>query len=390
MKKLLAIVVFLLCAGPVAAADRYLVVASCDGTWTDTDCWSASSGGAGGETAPGSSDAVIFDTNSGNTSMSLNSSNRAAASLTISNYTGTLAFGSNTLTVSGNVTLGTGMTFTGTGALIINAASTMTSNGITVPGGLTLASAVTYTLADNWAVTGTCTLGVTGSTTTINDNTLTCNSSLALGVSTGNVLGTTTIVMGGTGSITASILTTGTLRNNFTINSSGTVTCATTIRYQTGTLTYTAGTVSAASCTLVLPAAATITVNASGLTIGTVSITAGNQTFNGTNGFTMGTLSQLVAGGSHTFKESLTYTITSSLRITATSASPTTIASASAMTAFNLNVVGATVALAYVTATDITSSTPVYVYTGSLTRTTNWTSGSVIGSGSGGGGIIGG
>jgi hypothetical protein len=119
-------------------------------------------------------------------------------------------------------------------------------------------------------------------------------------------------------------------------------------------------------------------------------VTVGNLTYNGSSGFSVGTFSQLVAGGTHTFTSGNTYNITSSFVVTATSASRCAFVASTGSSAFYLNYSGSTLALAYVNATDVNSSggSAIYVYTGTLLRTTNWTDGTVIGSGSGGGTVI--
>lgn len=127
-------------------------------------------------------------------------------------YNNTITF-TNTLTVSGNVTLGLGMTFAGVSQLIVNANAQLKSNGKVcgVPLNLNGASTgFTYTLMDSWIVNGlfTTTGSIGGLIYTINSNTgvetMTSNSITFNGGS--NSSGTTTtgtaqIICRGTGTV---------------------------------------------------------------------------------------------------------------------------------------------------------------------------------------------
>lgn len=57
------LLLFFLLPSVTHAANRYWVgaYAGCDATWADTDCWSATSGGAGAAGVPTSADDVFFD-----------------------------------------------------------------------------------------------------------------------------------------------------------------------------------------------------------------------------------------------------------------------------------------------------------------------------------------
>lgn len=74
------------------------------GTWdgVDTTNWSASSGGAGGSSVPTTSDAVIFDASSGGGTCTIGAASVPCLTLNLTGYTGTLAFGSNKIQISGN------------------------------------------------------------------------------------------------------------------------------------------------------------------------------------------------------------------------------------------------------------------------------------------------
>lgn len=369
-------------------AARYLVSGG-DGNWGSTNNWSATSGGASGASFPTSADDVTFDINSGATNITINASVRACKTLTITaDYTGTLTM-TNALSVAGSITLGANMTIAGSGTLTMNSGGTLTSNGKTWPNALTLSSSG-HILGDNWTVLGTATIGGATSFPTVTGNTMYCNGSVVFPQSNGQATTTTTIVMTGTGTVSFPSWTNG--WQNLTMlefNTSGTITLSGTLSIR-GAIKYTAGTIVSTGSTLLLGAATTITCNASGMNFGTISITGGNHTFNGTHGFTAASWSQLVAGLTHTFTSGNTYSITSSFIVTATSASKCTFAASTGSSAFYLNYSGSTLALAYLNATDVDSSggSAISVYNGTLTRTTNWTNLTQIGSGSGSGGIM--
>ena len=184
----------------------------------------------------------------------------AAKTINFTNYTNTLTMNA-VLTVSGNVTLVSAMTIAGASGLTVNADSTLTSNTKTWPNALTLnGSAATYTLADDWTVGGTLILGPAATTTmVINGNNIIANGSLTNNIfSTSAISGTTTIVLHGTG--TWSSPNGGTLKNNLTINTVGTITLSGTVYYNTGTFTYTAGTVTTTGSTMVFSTGLTLPV----------------------------------------------------------------------------------------------------------------------------------
>jgi hypothetical protein len=84
-------------------AARYWVGGT--GTWDATagTKWALTSGGAGGQTVPTSSDTVFFDANSGANTVTLNSGyNPTISTLTMTGFTGTLAFGTQNITLNGN------------------------------------------------------------------------------------------------------------------------------------------------------------------------------------------------------------------------------------------------------------------------------------------------
>jgi len=215
------------------------------GAWNNTLSWSLSSGGGGGAGVPTASDDVILNANSPACTVSTTAG--VCLSFTATNYTSLLTANVN-ITVSGNLTFGSAMTFAGTGTIIVNATATLTSNGVTVGLPLTLISGVstTWTLGDNFTMNKLFqTQGSTGGLTyTINGNILTLLAGASFNGGSGSSAtitnGTTNIVIAGTGTYT---IGNGSLRNNVTINAPGQILTFPTWVYNTGTLTYTAGTI---------------------------------------------------------------------------------------------------------------------------------------------------
>ena len=140
------------------------------GVWGTASNWSLTSGGGATGAVPTAADDAIFDNNS--ISCTLDTSNRVCLTLNCSAYTQTLNLSTRNLTVSGNITLGSGMTLTTTtGSLIVNANSTIKTNGKTmsVPfsaltGGITLTFADNFILTSNIAIFGTLASPITAQT----------------------------------------------------------------------------------------------------------------------------------------------------------------------------------------------------------------------------------
>lgn len=86
------------------------------GKWTaaGTGNWSATTGGTGGQTVPGSADAVTFDASSGGGTVTVNTTVNVT-SITMGTFTGTLDFSAN----NNNVTVQT-LSLTGTGVRTFN------------------------------------------------------------------------------------------------------------------------------------------------------------------------------------------------------------------------------------------------------------------------------
>lgn len=125
-------------------ANRYWVTGG-DGNWNSTTNWSTSSGGASGASVPGSSDAALLDANSGAGTVTLDIS-PDIQTLTCTGFTGTLAFGTNTISLNSTGTIFTGattMTVTGTPLIICTSTTTTTTRTIT-PTAVTESNSISF------------------------------------------------------------------------------------------------------------------------------------------------------------------------------------------------------------------------------------------------------
>lgn len=231
-------------------------IANGGGNWSTAGTWVEG-------VAPTSADAVVATATSGN--VTIDTVSCACLTMILTNYVGTMTFGTgNTLTVTSTVTFVSGMNIAGSGTLALGSTSaTITSAGKTIPN-LKLAGG-TKTLGDNWTILG----NLTGtSTTTLNSNIMYVGGDVNFSASTSaRLLGTTNIVMNGTGTISTYIGETSSssyITNNLTINTTGTITVGTYFRYLTGTLTYTSGTVVTTNSNFAI--GGTCTINTSGIT----------------------------------------------------------------------------------------------------------------------------
>ena len=129
-------------------AARYWVGGT--GTWDATagTKWALTSGGAGGETVPGTSDTVFFDVASGANVVTVGSGyNPEVVSLTMTGFTGTLAFGNQTIIVNGTGTVYTGATtFTVTGTPVINCTNSSATARTITPTAVTEANAINFNI----------------------------------------------------------------------------------------------------------------------------------------------------------------------------------------------------------------------------------------------------
>lgn len=137
-------------------ASRFWVTGG-TGNWNSTTNWSATTGGASGASVPGSADTATFDASSGSGTATLDIS-PTIQTLTCTGFTGTLAFGTNTISLNSTGTIFTGattMTVTGT-PLIICTNSSATSRTLSSGGAVTEANSISIRIT---AGTGTVALG---------------------------------------------------------------------------------------------------------------------------------------------------------------------------------------------------------------------------------------
>jgi hypothetical protein len=114
------------------------------GNWNDTSNWSLLSGSISGASVPGSGDTATFDAASGSGTVTLDIS-PVIQTLTCTGFTGTLAFGTNTISLNSTGTIFTGattMTVTGT-PLIICTNSSATARSL-LPGAVTEANSISF------------------------------------------------------------------------------------------------------------------------------------------------------------------------------------------------------------------------------------------------------
>lgn len=129
---------------------RYGVVA---GNFSSTATWAATSGGAGGQSVPLPQDTVVLDGSSAAGTYTMNMA-RSCKDITCSSFVRTLSDSSAT-EIYGSISLSSGMTFSGTGAITLSGRSaglTLTSNGVAWSKDcFENAIGGTYTLIDAWS-----------------------------------------------------------------------------------------------------------------------------------------------------------------------------------------------------------------------------------------------
>jgi hypothetical protein len=129
-------------------AARYWVGGTESWDTTAGSKWSLTSGGSGGQAVPTSSDTVFFNASSGAVTVTI-ASGAICSTLTMTGFTGTLAFGSNNIEVAGTGTVYTGATtFSVTGTPLIlstNESDVRTFNTTAV----TEANAISFDIGQN-------------------------------------------------------------------------------------------------------------------------------------------------------------------------------------------------------------------------------------------------
>ena len=152
-------------------ANRYWVGGS--GTWdaTNTANWSATSGGAGGASVPGSADTVTFNAASGAVTVTLGY-NPTVQTINFTGFTGTFNGVGSSYTITLN---STGSVWTAVSGMTLNGAPNITLSDTSATartfttGGKTYGNVVIggSTGSSNTTITGTCTIGTLSSTKTV-------------------------------------------------------------------------------------------------------------------------------------------------------------------------------------------------------------------------------
>jgi hypothetical protein len=255
--------------------------------WGDAANWSLTDGGGATGAVPSSTDDAVFTNNSGN--CTVNTTNRVCQTLNFNGgtgYTNTITFTFN-ISVSGAITLSSGMTFAGAATLryFSGLNSTLTSNGkeVGVVFEFLCQGSHTITFADNWTFGENLILqsGTGAAVVIYNGNNLLCKKSLLTNnSSTRAVYGTTKIQMIGSGDI-------GTVSSNLNvgldleINAVGSYTIRNftwgylggrTLKYTTGTVIHPIGT----TLSLSINSNATNTLDLNGIDFQTISIAGGS------------------------------------------------------------------------------------------------------------------
>lgn len=313
-------------------------------TWSTTNNWASTSGGASNGLSPLPQDTAIFDANS-NTTPTFDSP-RLARNIIFTGFTGTANFNSNYNTVMyGDLTLCAGMTVSATtGVLVLSGrgSQTITTAGVSINVPLDVTTnGGTYTLAD--ALTTTQSITVNQGTLDTANNTVTAatvDSSTATFVRS-LMLGTSTVNLTGTGSI-------------WTVNGTNL-------------------TASFASSKIVSTSTSSSSRNftGSGLTYGTLEYTVPGATgvlaISSTAGNTFTTLN-VGSGRTVTFQAGSTTTITN-FNVFGASGSNATVKSATAGSPATISKASGLVAGDYLTVQDITGAGGATFYMGS--RSTN-------------------
>jgi len=209
-------------------------------TWGTAGNWSQG-------TIPTATDGHVttFDATSPN--CTVNASNRVCNAIDFTGYTNTITM-SFIITVSGNITLDSGMNVAGSAAMGINAAGTITSNGFNWPNNLTFSSSAIKTISGNLIVGGTLTLANHQTINATTSETISVNGLSYQPGNAGSTGGTIKVIItGGTWSGLS-----GTTRLGFDIDIDGNVTLGSSISVTGNTVTYVSGTITNTGSTLTI------------------------------------------------------------------------------------------------------------------------------------------
>jgi hypothetical protein len=272
MKKIsLTIVLFFVCS-PAYATTWY--ACSGGGNWASA-VWTSIIGdqvGCTGATGhPIAGDTATLNATSGNITIAAAA---AAATIDETGYTGTLAFGTQNLTLTAASKIGGAMTNTSgfivtTGNITLlstatgtfptieqNGAVTFISGGFTWPGAFRFNNATNATLNGNWITSGLTTFAAASNLIVTSAETYTTNGGLTMTSATGTSGSLATIILGGgtwSSSANASV--------SNSLNFAGNVTVSGNVYYKTGEIQYISGTPITTGSTLNLTGTSTISTN---------------------------------------------------------------------------------------------------------------------------------
>jgi hypothetical protein len=132
-------------------AARYWVGGTGDWDATAGSKWASTSGGLGGASLPTSADDVLFDANSGANTITIGAGTAICSNLTMTGFTGTLAFGSNSITCEGlNSVVYRGvstLTVTGTPLILVTGVGTSGQTRSFVTNTTTEANAISFNIS---------------------------------------------------------------------------------------------------------------------------------------------------------------------------------------------------------------------------------------------------
>lgn len=393
--KFLFTILFILCSTIVFAATRFWVGGGSSANWnaiTPTN-WSATSGGSGDASVPGSSDDVTFNGlgAAGNTNSTMSVTTSFLSLTFTSGYTATVTMGtSTTLNVAGNFTDNTAHGWSVPSSianiLAITATSTITSGGQTFPGSVQFSgAAATKTISGNWVITGTFNAAITN-VQIVNKTaaeTITCNGGFSNSVA---VSGTIDVI------VTSGAVANGAVNSINSLTFTGGTINVGNFQWSGGTLTYTSGTVTqTAGNTLTLN---TTTMNTAGMTWSVVSfLTGATVTINSlltTNAITIGAISAVTFAGTAgwtvnnnftctqgtgftmTLKDGVTYKVLGIFTsATAKVSAPHLYTSSHATNKANLSIPGWANTNANFTRIDASGGKPINTWNGVITTCTN-------------------
>lgn len=287
-------------------ANRYWVGGA--GKWDATagTKWALTSGGAGGQAVPTSADAVFFDAASGANIVDIgNGYNPVISTLTMTGFTGTLAFGSQNISLAGTGTIYTGATtFSVTGTPVINCTDSSSTSRTINPGTTTEANSISFNITAGTGAVSISSLAAvknlnfTGFTGSLNSLFRTIYGSMTLGAGMTATDGTGTWTFASTlvqQNITSNGVTFG---GPLTINSTQTVQLQDALTMvSTRTLTLTSGTLDLSNKTLTCGLFSSSNSNTRSILFGTGQI---NVTGNAATVWSMATVTGFTYTGTPT------------------------------------------------------------------------------------------